>query len=187
MKKQFEGVTAITCKDGITTVEFASEVKEKPESLPDLKPGAFCSVFNKDGECVAVFIFKESHENPNAFVDYCCLIEGGISISEGNSVFGIGWEDSIAPSTPSEQKMLEDALLKVGKVWNPDTQRIERWRATLDEPYKLIGSDGKTSSTTDMLLSYDNRRFDIGNYFHPSEDTSEYEKAYRDIFKDRLI
>ena len=157
------------------------------EDLPKFKDGDFVRLIDGLGRYKVTGVFR-AHQ---AGVDYLHIQskDGPFKVYEkGTGFVPTHKNDQIRLATEDEIKTFELELAKAGKMWDKDKKQLVRWRASMDESYKFIDGSGQTTSDIDggYAQSFCQRRFDLGNYFHPDADTSEYEKRLKDVFKDRL-
>ena len=72
---------------------------------------------------------------------------------------------------------------KIGKKWNPTTKTFDRWRAEEYGTYAFVDTRGDKCLSSEDATQLNNLRFEVGNYFHPDADLTEYIKKFKDVFK----
>lgn len=93
-------------------------------------------------------------------------------------------------ATEEEKQRLFDALREEGLRWNAETKTMEkiRERAKIGEKYLTINEFGVVKELREEQCTFDNKKFNSGNYYLLSkrEQAEEDAKAVRAIYKKRL-
>lgn len=141
----------------------------------------------KDGDILhskitnTVFIFK-SYETE--FEDtFCCYYNNGNASNSGWAV------RFFCHATEEEKQAFFDELKAKGLHWNAETKKIEkiRKRAKTCEKYLYINGFGNVKELREEYCTFDNEKFNLGNYYLLSEreEAEEDAKAIRAIFEKR--
>lgn len=97
---------------------------------------------------------------------------------------------SFRPATEEEKQAFFDELKTKGLRWNAETKTMERIRerAKKGERYLYIDTKGKVINVIDFEDSYDDARFEAGNYYLEEEigQAEQDAKFIRAIFEKRL-
>ena len=112
------------------------------------------------------------------------------SINDPNT----GWfTEKFRLATEEEKQAFFDELKAKGLHWNPEAKKMERIRkrAGKGETYLTVDVRGgiiEVIPFSERLEGFDNRTFNIGNYYLPEEleQAEEDAKAVRAIFEKRL-
>lgn len=98
--------------------------------------------------------------------------------------------DLFRHATEEEKQAFFDELKTKGLRWNAETKELEkiRRRAEEGETYFCISSDCKVYDTTEAGVLTDDKYYNLGNYYLPSEreQAEEDAKAIKAIFEKRL-
>ena len=98
--------------------------------------------------------------------------------------------DSFRPATEKEKQAFFDELKAKGLRWNAETKTMEkiRERAKIGEKYLTINEFGVVKELREEQCTFDNKKFNSGNYYLLSkrEQAEEDAKAIRAIFEKRL-
>lgn len=70
-----------------------------------------------------------------------------------------------------------------GLKWNAEEKRVEkiRWRADVDEKYYYINHLLCYSSDREESHTFDEERYDVGNYFRTGEYAKEAAKRVKEV------
>jgi hypothetical protein len=103
----------------------------------------------------------------------------------------LGWGAvNFLHATEEEKQHFFDELKAKGLRWNTETKTMEsiRERAKKGERYLYIDNRGKVLNVIDFADSYDDVRFETGNYYLPEEigQAEQDAKFIRAIFEKRL-
>ena len=97
---------------------------------------------------------------------------------------------SFRPATEEEKQAFFDELKTKGLRWNAETKTMERIRerAKKGERYLYIDTKGKVINVIDFEDSYDDARFEAGNYYLEEEigQAEQDAKFIKAIFEKRL-
>lgn len=99
-----------------------------------------------------VFIFKLYKSDDKYQVKYHAMYNTISKTLYKDSELMVKEGDNIYPSTPSEIAMLTDALLKVGKAWNPETKQIENVEKKPEHEFKPFDKVLVKDSDTDIWI-----------------------------------
>ena len=92
-------------------------------------------------------------------------------------------------ATEEEKQAFFDDLRAKGLHWNAETKKIEkiRKRAKICEKYLHINGFGNVKELREEYCTFDNEKFNLGNYYLLSEreEAEEDAKAIRAIFEKR--
>lgn len=93
-------------------------------------------------------------------------------------------------ATEEEKQALFDDLKANGLKWNDETKEMERIRerAKMGEQYLTINEFGEVNVMTEDYCNFDDKKFNLGNYYplEEREQAEEDAKAIRAIFEKRL-
>lgn len=93
-------------------------------------------------------------------------------------------------ATEEEKQALSDDLKANGLKWNDETKEMERIRerAKMGEQYLTINEFGEVNVMTEDYCNFDDKKFNLGNYYplEEREQAEEDAKAIRAIFEKRL-
>lgn len=97
------------------------------------------------------FIFKSYiHDDPYPIkVHAIYMVNNYLLCNDATKIIN---DDSISPSTLYEIAMLTDALLKVGKAWNPETKQIENVEKKPEHEFKPFDKVLVKDSDTDIWI-----------------------------------
>lgn len=97
---------------------------------------------------------------------------------------------SFRHATEDEKQAFFDELKVKGLRWNAETKQMERIRkrAREDESYLYIETDGVVIEEEDEGTPFDDKNYNLGNYYllEEREQAEEDAKAIRAIFEKRL-
>lgn len=164
-----EGCKVIV-KDGSVVFEKERQKFENGDIL--------CSV---DGDTIV--IFKEQEEdNSRYFYSYYNTDCSGVNGCWNSAAF--------RHATDEEKRLLFAKMKEQGLWWNAGTKQVDkiRRRVKFGDNYLFINSLGNISETTEYNDSYDESRYNLGNYYLP-EEREQAEKdlaAIRVIFEKRI-
>jgi len=88
--------------------------------------------------------------------------------------------------SPESLPIIQDALSKVGKVWNAEKKCIEelkpkRWRAKKDCKYWFLNEVLKAVFDTEYRFDIDNQRYEIGNYFQTEQQAKDFAERIKQL------
>jgi len=142
----------------------------------------------KDGDILhsnmtgRVVIFK-SYEDESCRV-FCTYYNSANSSNNGWAV------DCFYHATEEEKQAFFDDLKAKGLRWNAETKQMERIRerAKIGEKYLTINEFGVVKELREEQGTFDNKKFNSGNYYLLSkrEQAEEDAKAVRAIYEKRL-
>lgn len=149
-------------------------IEEKQE---EFKEGEILSAIDS----TIILVFKGYHKNINVFCSYCN------NTGWGNE----GWNASkFRHATEEEKQTFFDELKAKGLRWNAETKQMEKVRERLQnfEKYLTIDEFGEVNVMAEDCCKFDDKKFDLGNYYIPEEreQAEEDAKAIRAIFEKRL-
>lgn len=141
----------------------------------------------KDGEVliaidsIVTLVFKGYHKNINVFYSYY----------NNRGWSNEGWNPSkFRHATEEEKQAFSDELKAKGLRWNAETKGLEkiRPRAKEGERYLFIARNGEIFEEKDNEFAFDDKNYNSGNYYLPSEreQAEEDAKAVKAIFEKRL-
>lgn len=86
-------------------------------------------------------------------------------------------------ATEEEKQLLFDKMKEKGLKWNAEEKRVEkiRWRADVDEKYYYINHLLCYSSDREESHTFDEERYDVGNYFRTGEYAKEAAKRVKEV------
>lgn len=126
-------------------------------------------------------IFKRYDDDPVTFSSYYN------NIHAGNSGWGTYY---FLHATEEEKQAFFDDLKAKGLWWNAETKQMERIRkrAREDESYLYIETDGVVTEEEDEGTPFDDKNYNLGNYYLLEEldQAEEDAKAIKAIFEKRL-
>lgn len=95
--------------------------------------------------------------------------------------------DSLFPASETERKKIDAQMEKIGKRWNPETQKIEdiSWEPKEGERYYYIGSDGEIWDGINTYSSWGKRRIKIGNCFKTADEVEPLQGPFEKLFNKR--
>lgn len=140
----------------------------------------------KDGD-----ILKSNYNE--AIIIFKAFDNDGKMLSYSNNYADIndGWlVDSFRHATEEEKQAFFDELKAKGLRWNAETKTMEkiRERAKIGEKYLTINEFGVVKELREEQCTFDNKKFNSGNYYLLSkrEQAEEDAKAIKAIFEKRL-
>lgn len=109
------------------------------------------------------------------------------SINDPNT----GWfTEKFRLATEEEKQAFFDDLKAKGLRWNAETKQMEKVRERLQkfEKYLTIDEFGEVNVMAEDCCKFDDKKFDLGNYYLPEEreQAEEDAKAIKAIFEKRL-
>ena len=162
-----------TIKDNVIIIEEQNE-----ELKEGFKDGDI--LHSKTSNIVAIFKYYTSE----AKVTFC-------SYYNTYSTCQLGWDNSyFRHATEEEKQAFFDDLKAKGLRWNAETKQMERIRkrAREDESYLYIETDGVVTEEEDEGTPFDDKNYNLGNYYllEELEQAEEDAKAIKAIFEKRL-
>lgn len=140
----------------------------------------------KDGD-----ILKSNYNE--AIIIFKAFDNDGKMLSYSNNYADIndGWlVDSFRHATEKEKQAFFDELKAKGLRWNAETKEMERirGRAKIVEKYLTINEFGVVKELREEQCTFDNKKFNSGNYYlpHEREQAEEDAKSIKAIFEKRL-
>ena len=140
----------------------------------------------KDGD-----ILKSNYNE--AIIIFKAFVNEGKMLSYSNNYADIndGWlVDSFRHATEKEKQAFFDELKAKGLRWNAETKEMERirGRAKIVEKYLTINEFGVVKELREEQCTFDNKKFNSGNYYLLSEreQAEEDAKSIKAIFEKRL-
>lgn len=145
------------------------------------------SVF-KDGDILVVkdnpsfvVIFKEYTSNGRTFCSYFNIQK----LSDTN--WSVKW---FRHATEEEKQAFFDELKAKKLKWNAETKTMEKFRVRVKngEKYLTINGFGEVIELDEDHCLYDDKKYNLGNYYIPEEreQAEEDAKAIRAIYEKRL-
>lgn len=128
-----------------------------------------------------ILIFKSYERNRPSFESYFNI--KGVGNFYWNPVY-------FRHATEEEKQHFFDELKAKGLWWNAETKQMERIRkrAREDESYLYIETDGVVTEEEDEGTPFDDKNYNLGNYYllEELEQAEEDAKAIKAIFEKRL-
>lgn len=165
--------------DGKIEVSYDLEDKFEP------KDGDFLAV--KDDGCV--FIYRDAKSlSRDSVCSYCGAFgnyKGSIEVS-----FSDNWttkENCRIATSDEKEKFLDRLKNECGKTWNPETKHIEdiRYRANKGDKYYYVDLENRIKVLFDFERGneFNNKCYDLKNYFRTPEAAKKVADQIKDIFK----
>lgn len=95
------------------------------------------------------------------------------------------YQSKIRLATDEEKESLFDKMKEQGLKWNTEEKRVEkvRWRASFDERYYYINHLLDCLSDIEESHSFDEERWEVGNYFKNKEQAEEAARRIRETLR----
>ena len=150
------------------------------EQKEEFKDGDILKCIESDN----IVVFKNRYKQTSAFRIYFSLIDESHRLC---------LYCSFRHATEEEKQAFFDELKAKGLRWNAETKTMEKFRERVEkeETYLTVDVRGgiiEVISFSERLDGFDNRTFNIGNYYLPEEreQAEEDAKTIRAIFEKRL-
>lgn len=142
----------------------------------------------KDGDITCtkngIHIFKNIDGFEHHY--YCALYHGEVFYNKTFNTFEA--INSLRHATAEEKQKLFDAMAKDGKRWNAEAKKVEdikpkRWRAELNKHYWYLDSFLIVSGDLERLVTSNDLRYNLGNYFKTKEQAEEASEKIEELLK----
>lgn len=137
-----------------------------------------CKNSTQSRNCIICIYPDKKFEESNHFFDIANVSLSG-KLYKNCGSHGV----EIFPATEEEKQELFNALAEKGKQWNPETKRIENWRANKGEFYYYIDSDLKVKFERELNNGINYMHYISGNYFKYKKDAETVAQDMYDLVK----